>query len=684
VSGDGVSSGAVGSQLESLRTVIHHHNECYHVFDKPEISDGEYDDLLGQLRKLERQYPELVTHDSPTQKVGAPVRSTFTEVKHGARMFSLDNAFDLGELRDWSKRVIRRLGSEGELHGRVTWACELKFDGLAVSIRYEDGRLVRAATRGDGQIGEDVTANVRTIADIPEKLGKGAPPVLEVRGEVYLGLAAFAALNAGLQSAGERIYANPRNTAAGSLRQKDAGVTATRDLSFWAYQIGELTGGPNLRSHTELVDWLGGLGLPINSESYIFDEFESVVEHVQAIEGRRHDLDYEIDGVVVKVDNLNFQKRLGHTSRAPRWAIAYKFPPEECTTKLLGIEVSIGPGGQATPFARLEPVSIGGSTVATATLHNADQVVAKDVRPGDTVVIRKAGDVIPEVVRPVLADRPSSRTPWHFPTECPECQTALVRSSGLAATFCPNYHCPRQVRGRIEHFVSRNAMDIEGFGQKRVDLFVTEGLICDVADLFSLDYSRLLEFEGFGEISVANLRTAIGGARSRSLGRLLFALRIPHVGRTMADLVAHRFGHLDDLLNATVETFEAVDGLGPTIASSLYGWLHSLSNRELLNRLRDAGLNLSATAGVQNDVPQLLAGMSVVITGTLKGWDREAAKSAITSRGGRSPGSISQNTNALVAGEKAGSKILKAQQLGIPILDETGFDQLLSSGDLPE
>ena len=683
----------ISERIVELRALIGHHDERYHEADEPEIPDADYDALLVELRQLEADHPELVTPDSPTQRVGAAGRSTFTEVAHRVPMRSLDNAFDVDELRAWSERVVKRLAADGEAVAgtdedgdppTVTWACELKFDGLAVSIRYEDGMLVQAATRGDGRVGEDVTANVRTIDDVPDRLAAGAPAVVEVRGEVYLGLSAFAALNAAQEAAGDKTYVNPRNTAAGSLRQKDSAVTATRDLSFWAYQLGEVVGGPEPSSHHETLRWLSDLGLPVDGHVASFDDFDDVVAHVGAVEAARHDLDFEIDGVVVKVDDLALQDSLGFTARAPRWAIAYKLPPEERTTRLLDIEVSIGPGGQATPFARLEPVFVGGSTVAAATLHNADQVAVKDVRPGDTVVVRKAGDVIPEVLRPVLSERPADLAPWVFPTACPACDEPLVRPEGEAATFCVNHACPRQVRGRIEHFVSRGAMDIEGFGEQRVDLFVGEGLLDDVAGVFALDYDRIAGWEGFGETSVENLRRAVETSRERPLGRLLFGLRIPHVGTTVADLLATAFGHLDGLQAASIEDLEAVEGLGPIIAASVHEWLRQARNVDLLGRLRTAGVNLEAPVTDPGDeVNQVLAGMAIVVTGTLGGHSRDGAKAAIVARGGKSPGSVSAKTTALVAGEGGGSKLVKAEELGVPILDEAAFDRLLASGLLP-
>ena len=667
------------TRIDELRALVGYHFERYHAEDEPEIPDADYDALVVELRALEAEYPELATNDSPTRRVGSAGRSTFDEVAHRVPLRSLDNAFDIDELRAWSERVLRRLDDDPV----PAWACELKFDGLAVSLRYEDGHLVQAATRGDGRVGEDVTANVRTIDDVPDHLSDGAPAVVEVRGEVYMGRSAFEALNADQTAAGERAYVNPRNTAAGSLRQKDAAVTATRDLSFWAYQLGEMDGGPDLNSHGDTLTWLSTLGLPVNEHLHRFADFEEVVAHVARVEASRHDLDYEIDGVVVKVDDLRLQERLGFTARAPRWAVAYKLPPEERTTRLLNIEVSIGPGGQATPFARLEPVFVGGSTVTAATLHNADQVREKDVRPGDLVVVRKAGDVIPEVLRPVLADRPEGSREWSFPKSCPECGGPLVRLEGEAATFCTDHACPRQVRGRIEHFSSRGAMDIEGFGEQRVDLFVSEGLLADVAGIYSLDYDRISGWEGFGETSVRNLRAAVEGSRDRPLGRLLFGLRIPHVGTTVADVVAAAFGDLDGLEAASIEDMEAVEGLGPVIAASVYGWLRRPSSRDLLDRLRIAGVNLVAASVVGTNVEPLLAGMAVVVTGTLAGYSRDEAKAAIVALGGTSPGSVSARTTALVAGEGGGSKLARAEELGVPILDEAAFDRLLDAGELP-
>ncbi len=677
----GSPAGGPADRAAELRALVAHHFDRYHADNAPEIPDADYDLLVAELRALEAEYPELADRNSPSRWVGSPGRTTFDEVEHRVPMQSLDNAFDIDELRAWSERVVRRLGDD---FPDPAWTCELKFDGLAVSLRYEDGVLVQAATRGDGRVGEDVTANVATIADVPRSLGDGVPPVLEVRGEVYLGIAAFDALNALRTEAGQATFANPRNTAAGSLRQKDPEVTAARHLSFWVYQTGEVVDGPPLVSHRETLAWLAGLGLPVNDQVERLDDFDQVVDFVAAAGATRHDLDYEIDGVVVKVDDLALQERLGSTARAPRWAVAYKLPPEERTTHLIDIEVSIGPGGQATPFARLEPVFVGGSTVTTATLHNADQAAGKDVRPGDLVVVRKAGDVIPEVVGPVLAERPVGLAAWTFPTECPACGGPLVRPEGEAATFCTDYQCPRQVRGRIQHFASRGAMDIEGFGEQRVDLFVTEGLVGDVADVFSLDYDRITAMEGFGETSVANLRAAVDTARTRPLGRLLFALRIPHVGSTVAYLLAVAFGDLEGLRAAEMADIEAVAGVGPVIAASLRDWLGDERNGALLSRLRVAGVDPVAEARQGPGAPaQTLAGLSIVVTGTLTGYSRDEARAAITAHGGNSPGAVSTKTSALVVGKGGGSKSARAEELGVPVLDEEGFERLLATGRLP-
>ncbi len=662
-----------------LRAQLRRWNDEYYGHDAPTVPDADYDVTMQELRDLEEAHPELRTPDSPTQLVGAASTTTFAPVVHRVPMQSLDNAMDAGELAAWGQRLLRLLGDDA---AGARYVCELKIDGLAVSLRYEGGRLVQGATRGDGRTGEDVTANLRTIEALPRRLPAGAPEVLEVRGEVYLPLAAFTALNEGLLAAGQPTYANPRNTAAGSLRQKDATVTAGRHLAFWSYQLGEVVGGPDLTSHHETLRWIAELGFPVNPEIAVLDDLDDVAAHCLSWQERRHDLAYEIDGVVVKLDDLARRERLGATSRAPRWAIAYKFPPEERTTRLLDIQVSIGRTGRATPFAVLEPVLVAGSTVSMATLHNQDQVAIKDVRPGDTVIVRKAGDVIPEVVGPVLAERPRGARRWVFPTDCPECGTELVRPEGEAVHRCPNLACPARVAGAIEHFVSRSAMDVEGFGEQRVQQLAQLGVLHDVADVYALDWDQIRELEGMGETSVANLQAAIEASKQRPLDRLLVGLNIRHLGGAGAEAVAAHFGHLDEIMAAEVEELAGVDGVGPVIAASVADWFAQPEHRVLVEKLRAAGVNLVGPE--RTSLPATLAGRSVVVTGTLAGFTREEVEAAIKARGGKAPGSVSAKTFAVVVGESPGvSKLTKAEALGLPVLDEAGFVHLLETGELP-
>ena len=664
-------------ELLALRAEIALHDERYHQLDDPTISDAEYDALVARLRELEADNPDLITADSPTQTVGAAPSSLFSPVVHSVPMMSLDNAFSEEELQAWGDRLIRNIG------GDTRYVCELKIDGIAMSIRYENGVYVQAATRGDGRVGEDVTENVRTLEDLPKKLrGKNIPEVVEVRGEVYMPLAAFEALNKRQAEAGGRLFANPRNSSAGSLRQKDPSITASRELSLWTYQLGAIQGGPRFASHSDTLRFLQDLGLPVNPEIEGVDSIQGVFDYCARWQQHRHDLPYEIDGVVIKVDDLRTREELGSTSKAPRWAIAYKFPPEERTTKLLDINVSIGRTGKATPFAVLEPVFVGGSTVAVATLHNQDQVAAKDVRPGDTVIVRKAGDVIPEVVKPVL--EPGTRRPkaWAFPTACPVCGQPLKRTEGESDTFCLNVDCGAQRLARIEHFASRGAMDIEGLGERTVGQLIEAGLVSDPADIYDLTAEQLLTLEGFAKISAQKLLDAIESSKSRELGRLLFGLNIRHVGGTMAFVLARAFGSLDALLDADEETIATTEGVGPVIAASVKQWTSVDTNRRLVERLRTAGVDLGRVE-VPTE-PQNLVGLSIVVTGTLEGFSRDGAEEAITARGGKSPGSVSKKTTAVVVGEGPGaSKLTKAEELGIPILDEAGFVHLLDTGELP-
>ncbi len=677
-----VTTGAE-DRISELIERIGYHNDRYHVHDDPEIPDAEFDELVRELRELEAAYPELVRPDSPTQTVGADPSTLFAPVEHRMPMMSLDNAFDREELNAWADRARRRLAAEdlGDL------VCELKFDGLAVSLRYVNRKLEQAATRGNGRVGEDITANILTVSSIPHRLPRNAPDVLEVRGEVYMPLSAFEELNAEQDRAGKARYANPRNTAAGSLRQKDPTITATRGLSMWCYSVGEVQGGPALDTHSAILELLDTLSLPVNPETATVDSLDKAWEFVVRSESKRHGLPYEIDGAVIKVNRLDLQEELGATSRAPRWAVAYKLPPEEKTTKLLDIHVSIGGKGKATPFAELEPVFVGGSTVAMATLHNEDQVREKDVRPGDTVVVRKAGDVIPEVLGPVLADRPDGLPAWEFPEVCP-CphQQPLTRQEGDAAHYCRFPRCPEQLRGWIEHFAARNALDIEHLGEQRVRLFIDLGFISDVGDIYSLPYDRIRELEGFGELSVANLAAAIEASKQQSLARLLVGLNIRHLGDTTCELLAEAFDSLERIMGASVEELAEVDGIGPIIAESVYEFFLSEVNQEIIQKLPKELLEASssdAEAEVEA-LPQTLEGMIIVVTGGVEGYTRDGVGAAIKARGGKAPGSVSSKTTALVVGENPGaSKLDKAEKLGIPILDEAQFQRLIETGELP-
>lgn len=676
------------TRVLALRAEIAAHDRAYYAEDAPTVPDAEYDALLRELRDLEAERPDLVDDSSPTQRVGGGLTgsASFAPVSHRLPMMSLDNAFDVDELRGWAERVQRGLGSTEETSVDVRWACELKFDGLAMSIRYENGRFVQAATRGDGRVGEDVTANVATIEVIPDRLPAGAPEVLEVRGEVYMAVSTFNALNEAQESAGKPRYANPRNTAAGSLRQKDAAITASRQLRFWSYGVGEVVGADVPTKHSEMLTWLGSMGLPVNDVSAVLDTPAEVERWILDRADKRHSDDYETDGVVVKVDDLAQRDRLGSTARAPRWAIAYKFPPEERTTLLENIHVSIGRTGRATPFAQLEPVFVGGSTVGVATLHNQDQVRLKDVRPGDTVVVRKAGDVIPEVVGPVLAQRPPEAVePWEFPTLCPcPVKSTLQRNEGDANTYCvvPESECPERRWQGISHFASRGAMDIEGLGERTVHLLTSTERVVDVGDLYAITIDDLLTYEGFGDVSAGNLVDAIGASKDQPLFRLLFGLGIEHLGPTGAELLADRFRSMDAIAEASLDDLAAVDGIGPTIAESVVRWFSDDKHLGIVEKLRAAGVRLDRVDTAQLD--PVLTGKAVVVTGTVEGFNRDDAKNAIKARGGTSPGSVSKKTFALVVGDEPGaSKLTKAESLDIPILDAAGFAHLLATGELP-
>ena len=672
----------VAERIASVRELVAYHNRRYHELDDPEITDGDFDLLVRELRRLEAEHPELVIDDSPSQDVGGAPSGLFAPVVHAVPMMSLDNAMSEEELVAWGNRVGK--GIPGET---VRYVCELKIDGLAMSIRYEGGRYVRAATRGDGRVGEDVTPNVATISVVPQQLrarrGVAVPEVFEVRGEVYLPVASFDRMNEQAEAAGQRRFVNPRNAAAGSLRQKDPAVTAQRDLAFWTYQLGEVVGGPPLASHSESLALMQQLGFPVNPETVAFDTVEAVAAHCRHWEAHRHDLGYEIDGVVVKVDDVDQRARLGSTSRAPRWAIAYKFPPEERTTLLRDIQVSIGRTGRATPFAVLEPIFVGGSTVGVATLHNEDQVRAKDVRPGDTVIVRKAGDVIPEVVGPVEAMRPAGTEPWTFPTSCPcPLVSTLVRLEGEADTRCVEPACPYQRDQRVIYFASRGALDIEGLGERTVAQLTAAGLVADAADIYGLTAEQLLGLEGFAQVSADKLVAAIDESRRRPLPRLLTALGIKHLGPAAAQILATRFGTLDGVMQASTEELAAADGIGPKIAESIATWFSLEPNRAFVEKLRTAGVDFGVEPEPVEEAPQVLAGKTVVVSGTLANYSRDEAAAAIVARGGTSPGSVSAKTYALVVGDSPGaSKVTKAESVGVPILDEAGFERLLETGE---
>ena len=660
-----------------LRQLIEYHNQRYYLEDAPEITDAEFDELVAELAGLELDHPELASPESPTAKVWGEASPLFSEVRHLSPMMSLDKTTSYEELLAWAKRMDRFIS------GAVAYTCELKIDGLAMSLLYEDGRLTRAATRGDGEVGEDVTPNVLTIGAIPQRLQGNPPRKVEVRGEIYMPIPAFEELNRRQVESGGRTFINPRNAAAGSLRQKDPGVTAGRELSFWAYQLGAVEQGPSFTHHTETLDWMRAENFPVNPNIELVHGLEEVDHYCRRWLDRRHSLHYEIDGTVIKVDDLAQRRELGSTSRAPRWAIAYKFPPEEKTTLLKGIMVSIGRTGKATPFAMLEPVTVGGAKVSLATLHNEDQVRIKDVRPGDTVVVRRAGDVIPEVRAPVLAKRPPGLPEWQFPTECPVCGEKLVRLEGESDTFCVNDQCPGQRVQRISHFASRGAMDIEHLGERTVGQFVRAELLHDVADIYRLDFDRVAQFEGWGETSIANLRGAIEASKARPLANLLVGLSIRHLGSTGSQILARHFRHLDRIMEAGTEELAAVEGVGPIIGASVQRYFATPGNREVVDRLRASGLNFVGPEAPE--LPQVLAGKSVVVTGTLEGWSREEAEEAIKARGGKSPGSVSKKTTAVVVGSDPGAaKIAKASEVGVPVIDEPAFAHLLDTGDLPE
>ncbi|MEV4638677.1 NAD-dependent DNA ligase LigA [Actinoplanes sp. NPDC049548] len=672
------------SRHAELSDEIRGHQYRYYVLDAPTVSDAEFDKLLRELEALEEQFPALRTPDSPTQNVGGSFSTQFTPVEHAERMMSLDNVFDDAELGAWAERTVRDAG------GPVEFICELKVDGLAINLTYEKGRLVRGATRGDGRTGEDVTPNVRTIREIPERLaGEDPPELLEVRGEIYFPASAFADLNASLVEQGKAPFANPRNAAAGSLRQKDPRITATRGLRMVVHGIGARKGfTPQSQSHA--YEALKSWGLPTSERWKLVDDMAGVREYIAYYAEHRHDVEHEIDGVVIKVDSVAIQGRLGSTSRAPRWAIAYKYPPEEVTTKLLDIDVNVGRTGRVTPFAVLEPVRVAGSTVALATLHNAREVERKGVWIGDTVVLRKAGDVIPEVLGPVMDLRPEDARPFVMPTECPACGTTLAPAKESDIDIrCPNTRsCPAQLRERVFHLAGRGAFDIEVLGYKAGQALLESQIITDEGDLFRItseDLQRSPFFvnkDGSLGSNAVKLLENLEEAKHRPLWRVLVALSIRHVGPTAAQALARHFGSMDAIEAAVtegrVEELSAVEGVGPTIAESLREWFAVDWHRDIVTKWRADGVQMEDER--TDEGPRPLEGLTVVVTGTLASYSRDAATEAVTSRGGKVSGSVSKKTAFVVVGDNPGSKYDKALQLKVPVLDEDGFGVLLADG----
>ena len=651
-------------------------NEAYFVHDAPLVPDADYDELAKELRALDAAHPEL--RDVFSDSVGAAISTVFSPVTHVEPMLSLDNVFDEEELRAWSERVERGLGDGVE----PRFAVEPKIDGLALSITYRDGLLVQAATRGDGRVGEDVTDNVRTIASVPQQItlpGFGLG-LLEIRGEVYLAKEDFVRLNERQREHGAKEFANPRNAAAGSLRQKDAAVTRERPLSFLAYQIVDVNDALGHTSYAEALAQLADWGFHVAASTRSVRGTAAMVEAANWFEAHRHDLPYDIDGTVIKLDDLRQRVQLGSTSRAPRWAIARKFPPEERTTRLLAIEVSIGRTGRATPYAVLESVLVAGSRVAMATLHNEDQVREKDVRPGDLVVVRTAGDVIPEIDGAVAVEGETRAEPWHFPATCPECGGELRRRDDESDTYCTNPNCPAQQMQKIVHFASRGALDIEGLGEQRVGQLLSEGLIADVADLFTLRVEDLVTLEGFGELSAQSLIGAIAAVREAPLSRFLVGLGIRHVGPVAARELARAFHSYDALAAAPLEAIEAVEGIGPVIAQSVYEYVRDDEAIARVEKMTRAGVTLLETVA-ESSLEQTLAGKAVVVTGSVEGYSRDEAAAAIVARGGTCPGSVSAKTYCVVVGEAPGaSKVTKAQSVGVPMIAATQFEELLSTG----
>ena len=661
------------TRIAHLRDLIRYHEERYYVLHDPEISDAEFDALLKELEALERDHPDLVTPDSPTQRVGGRALDGFATVEHEAPMLSLDNTYSERELRAFDERVRKGLGERHQ--GPVPYVAELKIDGLSIALRYHDGRLVRGATRGDGDRGEDLTSNVRTIRAIPLVL-KGAPKgFLEIRGEVYLPRKAFERTNQAKEEAGEPPFANPRNAAAGAMRNLDPSLVVKRGLSSYFYQL--VADEPSRpASHAETLDALRTWGLPVEPHWHTCRGIDEVWAFCQEWAERRRSLSFDTDGVVVKVDRIDLRDLLGTTSKFPRWAIAFKFPAEQGTTLLRRIEVNVGRTGAVTPFAVLDPVRLAGTTVQLASLHNEQEIARKDIREGDYVLVEKAGDIIPQVIKPVLSRRGPDSQPWVMPTTCPVCGSRLQKTDDEAIWRCENTSCPAKLQRGLEHFAARHAMNIEGLGESLIARLIAEGLVTTYADLYKLTAGRLAKIERMGDKSAANLVDEIERSRTREFWRLIFGLGIRHVGERGAQALASAFGSMDALIGATQEQLQAVSDIGPVVAAAVRGYLDEPQNRRLIKRLAAAGLRMDAPI-VSGSAPGPLTGKTFVLTGTLDTLSREAATEAVQSRGGKVTASVSKKTHYLVSGADPGSKRAKAETLGIPILDEAAFRRLV-------
>ena len=686
------------ARIEALRREIEHNSYLYYALDAPAISDGAFDSLMHELRALEAKHPELIDPSSPTQRVGGYVGEQFAPIQHERRMYSLDDAMDAGELDEWLGRVEDFFGEIPPL------VCELKIDGSSVAFTFENGRLLKAATRGDGTTGEDITVNVRTVRDVPLRLRDEALSAIrdteepiELRGECYMPKSSFESLNAAAEANGKSGFANPRNAAAGSLRQKDPQVTAHRDLSTFVYAVGDER-KLALDTQWDLLQWLKRAGFHVNPDIELVHSAEEVHAFCERSLERRNALPYEIDGVVVKVNSFAQQEAMGYTARAPRWAIAFKFPPEEKTTLLRDITVQVGRTGKLTPVAELDPVRVAGSTVARATLHNEDEVRRKDVRVGDTIIVRKAGDVIPEILGPVPFLRPADAQPWEMPRVCPSCQSPIVREEGEVDYRCISIDCPAQAAERLIHWASRGAMDIDGMGEEIIGRLIESGRVTDVADYYTLDVVELSMLDmgrvnkdgapiRLGETVAKKLVAAIDESRTRPLARPLFGLGIRHVGKTMAEALAAAFPSIDALMAASEEELAAVEGVGPKIARCVYLFFRTPDNVAVIERLRKHGVSLEddVQAAEEDALPQTLAGLTFVLTGSLtqSGMTRDEAGAALKARGAKVSGSVSKKTSYVVAGEAAGSKYDKAIALGVPVLDEDALLHILETGEVP-